>query len=406
MDERILLEQLQKSTIDIETNRYKYDAITGEIIEQIKKLGGYFASDYRCDQENNAIIVDTQFIPVSLPEFPTQYQDIITYIGFYDAFHSLFSVLPNFIQHWREDHVLKNVCEREVMFGTVEKVDFQSSVYKINDKYLIIFSNGLLSLINEMSTIVTYFLFINDEISYYNLMKNLQNKPEYIKEFIEKMLAYYLFSRTYWEQRRKIEYSKQFWEIRDAIQKESIKFICAHELGHIVYGHFDKDFVKDNNPNILWEKEYQADRFAAFIMFQEFGIHPVFSTVAITMVISIIEYLDRMNGNFLEKRLDQHPLSYVRRNRVGGIAREFFGVEASNAFLLTIGLTEILWDEFMEFVLYLWHQEGVKIEKNNFKAIQSILYTKYELQYKDYEAILDLILSGEEWIVKGFYNPK
>lgn len=405
MDARSLLEQLQRNTIDIDENKFSYDPTSAETIEQLGKLGGIINTDYKYDKEKKAVVIDTHVIPILLPKLPTQYQDVITYIGFYDAFHSLFSVLPHFIQRWNKDSQLNNVPESAVIFGTVENPDFQSSVYRVNDEFLIVFNNGLLSFINEMSTIVTYFLFIDDEISYYNLINNLKNKPEYIKEFIEKIMAYYLFSHTWWGQQRKVEYSKQFWEIRDTIQKESIKFTCAHELGHIVHRHFDNDFLEKKDLD-LWKKEYQADSFATLIMLQEYRIHPVFPSVAIALVISVIECLDRMNGDFYEKNLDQHPLSYVRRNRMGGMAHKVLGIEASNAFLLTTGLFEILWNEFMEFVQYLWFQEKVEIEKNNFETIQNILHSKYNIQDKDYDSILDTILSGQQVIVKGFYNKK
>lgn len=366
MNAHFLLEQIQKDSVDTETDRYMRENSDVEMINR----------------------------------------EAVTYFAFYDAIHSLFSVLPAFIQHWKGEYSLKNVPESSVIFGTAARPEFGSSAYRVNDEYLLVFHDGLLSFINEMSTLVTYFLFIEDEISYYNLVENLENKPELVKEFIEKMLAYDLFSHTWWGQQRKIESSELFWKIRDAIAGESIKFVCAHELGHVVCGHLDKDFELDKEQKILWKKEYQADRFAALIMFQEYKIHPVFPSVAIAMTVSILECLDRMRGSFLEKGDDEHPLSYLRRNKLGGISWQASGTEAASAFSLTVGLMEILWEELMEFVQYLMYQEGVQIEKDNFRLIQNILHKKYELPDKNFDALLELIFSGQERIVKGFYNFK
>lgn len=371
MNALYLLEQMQKNNVDIEAFEFNKNNPYAEVIERIK-----------------------------IPEMPTKYQDRVCYCAFKDAFEVLFSVLPHFKERWKEKWDINDIARENIKFGTISNPKFNSASYKVNEsEYLIVINEGVLSFLNEMSTLMVEFLFTDDLISYETLVHNLKLKPHIVKEFIIKMLAYYFFYHTWQGQKKKIRKSDLFWRIRDAVAFESRVFVCAHELGHILLGHLETE-------NEIWEREFQADRFAALIMFGELNIHPVFLSAASAMMLGILECIDRMNGKFLVKHKSQHPLSYVRANKVGGIAFRILGYEASNPFQLTRMLINILWDEFMDFTLYLTIEKKIDLNKDRFGEMQAILEQEYVLPERDYEEYFDSWLGSGYSIVRGFYNSE
>lgn len=398
MDALYLLAQMQKNNVDIEAFKFNRDLSSNEVLEQIKKSGGYLTTEYK---KNNKILeVDFGVKLIEFPKLPTEYQNLVCYCAFEKVFREIFSVLPQFKARCKDDIKIIDIHKENIKFGTISNPKFNLTSYKVNKlEYLIVINEGVLSFLNEMSTLIISFLFDDGFTSYEILLNNLRIKSYMVKRFILKMIAYYLFYHTWWGQEKQREGTELFWTIRDAIADEGKKFICAHELGHILLGHFEKE-------NDLWEREFQADKFASLIMFCGFDSHPAFSAIAIAMMLGVVECIDRMNGVFFSKGKTQHPLIYERANNVGEIAFSKLSYTAFIPFQLTRMLINILFNEFIAFILYLNIEKGITLCKKKFREIQAILDTEYVLPKRDYEGELDRWIKLGHATAYEFHNPQ
>lgn len=390
MNALYLLEQMQKNNVDIEAFEFNRDLTSNEVLEQIKKSGGYLTTEYKIDKDKKILDIDFGFKLIELPKLPTEYQNLVCYCVFEEMFRAIFSVLPQFKARCKNDIKIVDIPQENIKFGTISNPKFNLTSYKVNKvEYLIVINEGVLSFLNEMSTLITLFLFDGDLTSYEILLNNLHTKSYMIKEFMLKMIAYYLFYHTWWGQKKQRKGTELFWMIRDAIADEGKKFVCAHELGHILLGHFEKE-------NELWEKEFQEDKFASLIMFCEFDSHPAFPAIAMAMMLGVVECIDRMNGMFFGKDKTQHPLTYERVNNIGEIAFSKLGYTALIPFQLTRMLINILFNELVDFILYLNIEKGIMLCKKEFGKIQAILDKEYVLPKRDYEGEFD------RWIKSGY----